>query len=345
MNAESYYILGLTGFISCIILFFFGKKAAISIGLVDAPGGRKNHQGAIPLIGGIVIVPVFAALMLYAGFQEVLPLYGLLGATFILLLMGLQDDRGHILPWVRFIIQIWVASFVVVECGVELTNLGNLFGFGDADLRWGSKIFSVVCLVLLMNAINMLDGVDGLLGCFLMAAFGWLVFAFWSVGGTQIAIAILLLLVPILAYLFFNARYPFHPKASIFLGDAGSLSLALLLGYFAILSAQNVGNDQILQPVSIIWIMTLPVVDTFAVFFVRVKQGRSPFDADRLHTHYKLIDHGFSSAKTTFLLFCFAIITGAVGVFAPRFGVPEYVLLYGWAIIWLGYTAHRLKHV
>lgn len=344
MLTESYYLLCLTAFVACIIFFFFGKKLAASIGLVDAPGGRKNHEGAIPLIGGIVIVPVFAVLTLYVGLQNFLPLYPLLTATAVLLLMGLQDDRAHILPWIRFIVQIWVASFVVVECGVELSNLGNLFGFGDAQLGWGSKIFSVVCLVLLMNAINMLDGVDGLLGSFLVAAFGWLAFAFWSVEEIEIASAILLLLIPITVFLMFNARYPFHGKASIFLGDAGSLSLALLLGYFAILSAQNVGDAEILQPVSIIWIMTLPIVDTFAVFFVRVKQGRSPFDADRLHTHYKLIDHGFSPAKTTLLLFCFAVITGAIGVFAPRFGVTEYVLLYGWSIIWLGYTAHRLKH-
>lgn len=344
MLIESYYLLALTGFVASIILIFFGKKIAFAIGLVDAPGGRKNHEGAIPLIGGIVIVPVFAVMTLYAGLQDVLPLYSLLAGVAVLLLMGFQDDRTHILPWVRFIVQIWVASFVVVECGVELSNLGNLFGFGDTELGGGSKIFSVVCLVLLMNAINMLDGVDGLLGSFLIVAFGWLAFVFWSMGQVEIAHTILLLLVPIIAFLMFNARYPFHSKASIFLGDAGSLSLALLLGYFAILSAQNVGADQILHPVSIIWIMTLPIVDTFAVFFVRVKQGRSPFDADRLHTHYKLIDYGFSPATTTFLLFFFAVMTGAIGVFAPRFGVPEYILLYGWSIIWLGYTAHRLKH-
>lgn len=348
MIVNSFFLLTITAFFTCLVLFFMGKKIAPLIGLVDKPdilsGGRKDHKGAIPLIGGIIIDPVFATLTLYAGFQSLLPLYPLFAAVSILLIMGLIDDRIHISPRIRFFLQIAVAIFVVLKCNVELTELGNLFGFGNVDLGWGSKIFSVTCLVLLMNAINMLDGVDGLVGSFLIAVLSWLAFVFYSAGHTETLWAILFLLTPVLAFLCFNARYPFHPKASIFLGDAGSLSLALLLGYFSILSAQEVGIDQILHPVSIIWLMTLPIVDTFAVFFVRVKQGRSPFSADRLHAHYKLIDHGFTPGQTTVILFLFAVLTGAIGVLAPYFGVPEYVLLYSWSVIWLGYTAHRLKN-
>jgi UDP-GlcNAc:undecaprenyl-phosphate GlcNAc-1-phosphate transferase len=332
------------GFIGAVLLLLMCRKLAIRAGLTDQPGGRKNHDGAIPLIGGLVIFPVFSILVLLSGFQNSLPFHELLAAALVLLIMGVMDDRFHIMPWIRFILQIWVATFVVVVCDAKLTNLGNLFGFGDADLAWGDEVFSITCLVLLMNAINMLDGVDGLVGSFMVAALGWLAFAFFQAGALTSFYAVLFLVMPIFGFLVFNGRYPFHHKASVFLGDAGSLSLALLLGYFAITAAKEVGEAQILSPVSIIWIMTLPIVDTFAVFFVRVKQGRSPFDADRLHAHYKLIDAGITPGKTTMILFFFSVITGAIGYYAPLYGVPEYVLLYSWSVIWLGYTYYRLKN-
>jgi len=352
MVLNDFTIASLVAFLASIFLFIAGKKLAPILGITDQPdiskGGRKDHEGAIPLIGGLIIIPVFAVLSIWSNVGDILPLYHLLFATFVLLAMGALDDRFGIMPWVRFIIQIWIAAFVVVECGAELTHLGNLFGFGEIETGWFGTIFSITCLVLLMNAINMLDGVDGLVGSTFIAMIGWLAFAMFQSGHMVFVWPMLFLMVPILAFLVFNGRYPFHHKASIFLGDAGSLSLALLLGYFAILSAQKVdaGNisGHILQPVSIIWIMTLPIVDTFAVFFVRVKQGRSPFDADRLHAHYKLIDSGMMPGKTTAILFLFSVITGAIGYFAPQFGVPDYALLYGWSVIWLGYTYYRLKN-
>ncbi len=164
MDFQYFIMLAAVGFFASLILFIVGKKIAPLVGLTDAPdiitGGRKNHEGSIPLIGGLVIIPVYTILVLYAGVQELLPLYWLMPAVILLLIVGVVDDRFHIMPWVRFIIQIWVAAFVVVECGAELTNLGNLFGFGAIEMGWFGKIFAVTCLVLLMNAINILDGVD-----------------------------------------------------------------------------------------------------------------------------------------------------------------------------------------
>jgi len=352
MTFSDFRIASSIAFAVCIFLFIVGKKFAPILGITDQPdiakGGRKDHEGSIPLIGGLIIIPVFSALTLWSGAQEFLPIYQLLLSCFILLIMGAIDDRFGIMPWVRFILQIWVAAFVVVECGAELTHLGNLFGFGEIKTGWFGTIFSITCLVLLMNALNMLDGVDGLVGSVLIAMLGWLAFAMYESGHLFFVWPMLFLIVTIVAFLVFNGRYPFHHIASIFLGDAGSLSLALLLGYFAILSAQKVEagdiSGHILQPVSIIWIMTLPIVDTFAVFFVRVKQGRSPFDADRLHAHYKLIDGGWTPGKTTAILFLFTVVTGAIGYYAPKFSVPDYALLYSWSVIWLGYTYYRLKH-
>lgn len=342
MDFTSYpYFAGL-GFVVTFVLFRIGIKYANKIGLIDKPGGRKTHEGAVPLIGGLVIIPVFAALVYSSGLQAQTFLAPLLGGIVLLLTIGALDDKFHIHPWARFIIQIWIACYVVIFCDANIGSLGNLFGFGEVELgEVFGKVFSVTCLVLLMNAINMLDGMDGLAGGFIVVVLGWLMLVAYMVGAMLPFWAMLFLIVPVLGFLLFNARYPFHKKASVFLGDAGSLSLALIVGWFAIQMAK--APDPMMPPVVIIWIMTLPIIDTFAIFFTRKRQGRSPFDADRLHVHYKIQDSGLAPKFVTPLLLVISIVTGGIGFIAIQIGVPEYVLLYSWSVVLLAYTYYRIK--
>ena len=347
MALSSLFILGFIGFLLSLVLFKIGIRLAHKIGLVDKPdqkGGRKNHENIIPLIGGLVIVPVFIFLCYIAKVPDSILIAPLFGGVILLLIIGALDDKFEILPWARFVVQIWVSCFIAIFCQAELTNLGNLFGFGDVELGWFGVAFTATCLVLLMNAINMLDGVDGLAGGFIAIAVGWFMFAAWQAGTLAFFAPLFLLLMPLLAFLCFNARHPWRKKASLFMGDAGSMSLALILGWFAITMAQAETPNQIFSPVVIIWIMTVPIVDTFAVFFTRMRQGRSAFDADRLHLHYRMIDSGLSPAKTTYIIWCIAIATGAIGYVSNQAGVPDFVLLYSWSAIWLGYAFYRIKN-
>ena len=344
MDISHLILIVSAGFFISLVLFWLGIKYADSLGLVDKPGGRKQHDGAIPLIGGLIIIPVFSVLAVTAHIHSLMLLLPLLGGVLLLLSIGALDDKFHIHPWVRFVIQIWVACYVVIFCSGEIENLGNLYGFGDVHLQWFAKPFSVICLVLLMNAINMLDGMDGLAGGFIAVALGWLMLAAYNVSFTVPFWAMMFLFVPLVAFLVFNARHPFRKKASVFLGDAGSLSLALLLGWFAIKMAQMPPPDQAIAPVVIIWIMTVPIMDTFAIFFTRMKQGRSPFEADRLHLHHKAIDYGMPPERATPLILLLAFVTGGIGYLGIKTGVPEYVLLYSWSAILGGYTYYRMKH-
>ncbi|MCI5060984.1 MAG: undecaprenyl/decaprenyl-phosphate alpha-N-acetylglucosaminyl 1-phosphate transferase [Alphaproteobacteria bacterium] len=340
--------LAIVGFIAALVLLYAGRNIALHFGLVDRPGGRKQHEGAVPLMGGLVILPVFALLTLISGLYAISPISYLIGGVLFLLSIGFLDDKFHIHAWVRFVIQIWVACYVVVFCDAALYNLGNLFGFGEVDMGPAGKPFAVVCLVLLMNAINMMDGLDGLAAGFVTIAIGWLALAAYNAGSLIQFSLMICLIAPLLAFLVFNARYPFHERASVFLGDGGSLALALLLGWLAISCAQipetsNV-EVQILSPVVIIWIMSVPIIDTFAIFFVRMKQGRSPFEADRLHLHHKILDSGIPAHWATPIIWGIAVVTGGIGYLASQMGVPDYILLYSWSALWLGYTAYRLKH-
>ena len=343
MTYSDFFVFALAGLWATIVLFKAGIYFAPQIGLVDKPGGRKTHEGAIPLIGGLVIVPVFAGLCYLTNLSDMLTLSPLFGGVALLLIMGAIDDKFHIHPWARFVIQIWLACYIVVFCQVDLENLGNLYGFGDVHLGWFGKIFAAVCLVLLMNAINMLDGVDGLAAGFIAVVAGWLMVAAYQSGADLYLKALIFFMIPIIGFLIFNARHPWRKKASVFLGDAGSLSLALIIGWFAIQMAKMNEPVDIFPAVTIIWIMTVPIMDTFAIFFTRKKQGRSPFDADRLHLHYKLIDAGYTPSQATWIILAIALVTGGIGYLGSHVGVPEYVLLYSWSAILLGYTYYRIK--
>ena len=344
MDNSELLLIAIAGFWATLLLFRVGVIYARKVGLIDRPGGRKKHDGRAALIGGLVIVPVFALMSLVAGIHSLMPLLPLLGGMFFLLIMGAIDDKFGIHPWARFVIQIWVACYVVIFCGAELENLGNLYGFGDVHLGWFGQAFSVTCLVLLMNAINMLDGVDGLAGGFFIVALGWLMLAAYDANFIVPLWAMVFLLIPVLGFLIFNARHPFRERAAVFLGDAGSLSLAIILGWFAIKMAQVNEPVNVLSPVVIIWIMTVPIMDTFAIFFTRMKQKRSPFEADRLHAHYKIIDSGRTPNQTTLIILAVALVTGGIGYFGIRAGIPEYVLLYSWSAILGGYTYYRIKN-
>ena len=348
MGFSHFTLLSIFGFVASIALIWLAKKNAPRIGLVDNPGGRKQHKGAIPLVGGMVIIPIFSFLIFIAGLYPVFSLGPLIGGVLFLLSIGFLDDKFHIHAWVRFVIQIWVACYVVIFCDAALYDLGDLFGWGAVQMGVMGKPFAVICLVLLMNAINMLDGMDGLAAGFVSVALVWLMTAAYQAGSIAYFWVLVFLLIPILAFLLFNARYPFNNKAQVFLGDAGSLSLALLLGWAAIKSAQvpeiSSGSLQILSPVVIIWIMSVPIIDTFAIFFVRVKQGRSPFEADRLHLHHKFLDHGIPVHWATVLIWGIAVVTGGIGYVGFHAGVPDYILLYSWSGLLVGYTYYRLKH-
>ncbi|MEM6812092.1 MAG: MraY family glycosyltransferase [Pseudomonadota bacterium] len=344
---DTYFlVLCAVGFVASYIIFLFGRPIAKKSGLVDRPGGRKTHEGVIPVIGGLVIITVFSVLIILSGITGNTYLKPLLGAVFAVLLMGFIDDRYQLKPWFRFVLQIFIACYVVIFCGAELTQLGNLFGLGTVWLGSFSKIFSAVCFVLLMNAMNMLDGMDGLAGGYIAIAMGWLLWVAHESGATEMAHAIIFLLIPLSVFLIFNARYPGHKRASVFLGDAGSLSLALIFGWFAIHSVISSELNpyimhQTMPPVFIIWLMSVPIIETFSIFFTRMKQGRSPFEADRLHLHYILKDSGWPPILITPFILSIAFITGGIGYYGAKAGVPDFILLYTWTALLLGVTYFR----
>lgn len=314
----------------CALAMRFGRVIARRTNLLDRPGGRKQHDGAIPLVGGLILVPSF---MICCGvyFLAVLgtiptPMLALFAAMGLLLVVGAVDDARGMSPWVKFGAQ-FLAAFITVYWGqAQLFQLGNLFNLGDVGLDFMSLPFSIIAVVLLVNAVNLMDGLDGLAGGCVFVMLGALAIAF---SGSAMVLPLFVLLAALCGFLFYNLRTPLHKRASVFLGDAGSLSLGLALAFFAI----HAGKFTVIhfQPISVAWILALPIYDTCAQFNRRVREGRHPFSPDRGHFHHHFIDAGYGGGQATARIMVVTALFCAFGLYAPLAGIP-YVLM---SVLWI----------
>lgn len=337
-------IFSVMAFVAVVVLIPLAIRLAPVLKLVDAPDGpegRKQHEGDIPLIGGLIIFPVFIVCAILAGFSVDThwPLYAGIG---VLLATGAVDDKFHIHPWVKFFMQFVAAALVIIAGGARIYQLGDLFGLGAFGLDFMWLPFSFAAVVLLINAVNLMDGLDGLSSGYCAVALSWIAAGFYMSGeiaGFQI---VAILLAAIFGFLIYNMRHPFRKKASLFLGDAGSLSLGLCLAWFAI-HAANDSSMPALAPMSVAWVLAIPIMDTCAQFYRRARLGRHPFSPDRGHFHHHFVHAGMSDARAVALILSLAFLTGAYGVLGIKFGLPQVVITVTWIVCILAHMAYSNK--
>jgi UDP-GlcNAc:undecaprenyl-phosphate/decaprenyl-phosphate GlcNAc-1-phosphate transferase len=328
------YIFPIVAFALTALALWAGRHIALRFGFADKPGGRKQHHAPVPPIGGLAILPVFVAVSWLAGMDTIVP-WPLAAGIASLLLMGAIDDARTVPPMIKFTIMVWTACFVVIFGEAQIADVGNLFGMGTVKLEIMSKPFTIMCLVLLMNSLNMMDGVDGLAGGF-CALVVLAMLAVLAPGGAYF-LTLTILLGALAGFLLFNMRAPWRKSASIFLGDAGSLCLGLLIGWFAIRLTQR-GAAAPLQPATVIWIIALPVMDAFALFIARSVRGLHPFHADRTHLHHRLQDAGLSPGKTTAIMLGIILVMALTGFTAQYFHVPPVIMFVLWMILFIIHT-------
>ncbi len=323
-------------FALCALALWLGRRGALALGYADCPGGRKTHDAPVPPIGGLAVIPVFIGVSVLAGYTAYLTMPLLIGLL-IILGMGAVDDARPIRPFVKLALMVWTACYVVIFGETQVGQLGDIFGFGMVEVGFLSKGFSIMCLVLLMNSINMMDGVDGLAGGFCALFTVWLMAA-CAVSGQWMAFGVLSVLMGcLLAFLVFNARAPWRKSASVFLGDAGALALGLLLGWFAIHLGQ--GNGAVARPMVIVWVIAVPVMDAFGLFIARSIAGQHPFYPDRRHLHHRFLDCGVSPGLTTVMMLGLTAMCAGVASLAQALAVPDYILFYGWMVLFAAHTA------
>lgn len=316
------------------------RRLAIARDFVDRPGGRKQHEEPVPPIGGLVIFPVFALMILIGG-GDIVQFWPYFSALALLLGIGYIDDRRQVPAKLKFLIHFTAAFLVVIPGGAVLHDLGDLFGNGPFELGWFAIPFSVACVVYMINAINMMDGIDGLGGGIGLVILGWMMIACAGAGDVY-GLALTGTLAGALGgFLLYNMRHPWRSRACIFLGDAGSMALGLTIAWLAIGLVQQ--PDPALVPISVAWILAVPIVDAFGLFAMRIYERRHPFDADRRHLHHHFIHAGFTPAQTTAWILGWAILLGGFGYGAVLVGVPQAILTWTWIALWIGHAVMTMK--
>ncbi len=308
-NAAALLTLLMAAVITAVVVPLV-RRLGLRFGLTDTPDPRKQHSTPMVRLGGIGIVVGFSMALAitwgFGGFAE-LPMakdqliWTTLGGSLCFFLVGLADDLFALSPFPRLAIQLAVAMAVWsqgVRIGtIELAALGGQ----PAVLvlpQWLSLLGTVLWLVGITNAINWLDGLDGLAaGVSGIAAFGLLSVSF-SLDQAAAGLLAAALAGACLGFL----RHNFNP-ARIFMGDGGSYFLGFALAAVSIVGpAKGITSVSLLLPLVI---LSLPLADMSAVIFGRVRQGRSPFYPDRRHLHHRLLRAGFSHRRTVLLIYAF----------------------------------------
>lgn len=340
-------------FLTSFIVVLYSTPALIKVAvlkrLIDSPSEeRKIHKRSIPTIGGIIIYAgtLFAYALWYDVedriyydkiFKSVTEFKLIIATSLILFFVGVKDDIIGTAPVKKLFAHIVVALILVLMGDIRITGLHGIFGVHDIPY-WGSVFISIFTYVVVVNAFNLIDGVDGLaagVGFLSCCAFGiWFIFAN-EFGYAALSFS---LAGALTGFLIFN----FSP-AKIFMGDSGSLIIGMFICVLAIKMIEYPINqlDQfwvhISKPVYAISALAYPLIDTLRVFIIRALKGQSPFNADRNHIHHKLIDCKFSHIKTVLVIYSFSVITIGASILTYFFNSPTYSLLtvVGIAVIFL----------
>ena len=293
-------------FIAGSLLYPILIRLSIKLKYTDKPNARKLHKAPIPVVGGIgIAILVVLALIFVSDIKAFAVKHlELIIALFVLAITGMVDDKVSISAKLKFAIQI-LCAFAVAHSGIRITSFHGLLGVKEisVELQYFVTVFIVAGVT---NSINLLDGIDGLVGSFtiinlmVLITFGmylreysWVMF-FAVIAGALIAFI----------------RYNWMP-AKMFLGDAGSLFLGFLMsvgGIYLLNKSLTFTPDahiQYLLPIILIACFMIPVIDTLRVFIGRVHKGKSPFSPDRTHLHHKLIKlinlHNIATIKIVYL--------------------------------------------
>ena len=299
------------------------KPVAYWAQLVDKPGGRKQHDGLIPLIGGISIyISVVITTLFLLDQPTFVRLFLLAGG--LIVFMGMVDDRYDLSARLRLVAQILICSIFAYGLDVRIESFGNLIGFGDLDAGIFSYPLTILSLMGAMNAFNMLDGIDGLVGSIAMVAFMGLMALFGASGDLNMQLLCMAFIGATAAFLIFNiwGRPTRRNFKKVFMGDAGSMFLGLSIGVLLIKGSQ--GSGAAFSPITALWLVLLPMTDMFTIMYRRIRRGRSPMAPDRTHIHHILMRAGFSKQNTLHIMVLVQSAFVVLGIFLVQKGASEF---------------------
>jgi UDP-GlcNAc:undecaprenyl-phosphate/decaprenyl-phosphate GlcNAc-1-phosphate transferase len=333
-----------------IFLIHYFRPIAFRVGLVDKSSDRKGDVRPIPLIGGIAI---FIGLMLTSflfssSLQEYRLLFFALG---ILVLVGILDDFREISPLAKSLAQIAAASVLVLADDQVIYFIGDIFGTSSdgaavktQGLGWLAEPLTIFSIVALINIVNFIDGHDGLAGILSLVtvvAIGFLII----VGGQAVHSELVWVVAALLmAFLCFNLPMRFTTNRRVYLGDAGSMFLGLVLAFLLIdLSQPELSVDAdwktiVIPATCVPWLLGIPLVDGISVIIRRLMTGRSPVVADLDHIHHHLNLLGWKSVRILLAITFFHLVLVGTGIFYVVSGVSDPVVFWSFLALLFFYV-------
>ncbi len=294
-------ILLITIFIFTTVFIIFLMKYAEKIGLVDIPNERSMHDKSIARGAGLAFVSsVFLTLFLF-DFAYLMKYYYIYLAIAIVFIAGLWDDYRNISPKIKFIF-IFFSSVLLYLNDIAIFDVGTYFGYEFVLPSWFVFPFTFFAIAGYTNALNLMDGLDGLASSISLVIF----LAFLAIGlehNDELLITLSsFFIAALVAFLLFN----WNP-AKIFMGDSGSLALGMVVVILSIKALEYI------TPASVLFIIALPILDTFIVMTRRIQRGISPFKADKNHMHHFLYNVKGDVKYTVMILVMMQMVFSLIG--------------------------------
>ena len=318
---------------------YIGIKFLISkakeFGLVDKPNSRSIHSSPIPRGAGIIftISPLLVLMLFHA--KEMISYIGIILALLVVIALGVYDDKNGSSPLFKFIV-IAFATLTLWQGGLLINHIGLYFG-KDVTLGFLAIPFTYFAVSGFTNAMNLIDGLDGLAGSIALLMLGVLLGIGLYHNDKMLIYFSALFIAGLIVFLYFN-WYP----ASIFMGDSGSLSLGFLI------SALSIKALEYIPTVSVLYLGAIPILDTLVAMFRRKLNGRSATKPDKCHFHHLLLRRFQSVPKSVLILIFIQIPFTVVGLLIPKQIEQGYFLLgfFGFialGLIWVNYMIKREK--
>jgi UDP-GlcNAc:undecaprenyl-phosphate GlcNAc-1-phosphate transferase len=322
--------------IAALLITRISVSVGARAGLLDGPSERKQHQGKVPLTGGI---GVFLTILFGTFVLGIAPYtYPMLLIACAVFLIGVFDDARHINAGARLLLEFASGILLATFGNIAITNVGNLLALGDIPLLLLTIPLSALAVAGLSNAYNMIDGIDGLAASTI--ALPLLVLYLLALQtGHPMADAVLLMLVPLAVFLLFNLGPNNRLIPKMFLGDAGSVTLGFLVTASLVFFSQ--GDRALIKPVTALWLVTLPLMDMLATMLRRARRGHSLVRADRSHLHHTLMDRGLGRRQTLLLMVGYAALCAILGLLLEH--IPEYLSLLCYFLLFCGHCWYVIR--
>lgn len=341
----SLFITGLI--IPKILLIAFRKN------LFDEVNERKIHHGKVPRLGGIAFVPsiIFSFAFVLglsllpqtSDFMPEMPFFqkraisfGLCGLM-LLYLVGVADDLVGVLYRAKFVLQIIVACFLVLG-GVWINNLHGFCGVEQWPDLCGCMLTMLVC-VFFVNAVNLIDGIDGLASGLSSVALIFYGVVFALGGDIYNAMISFATLATLMQFFYYNVFGRTKNGKKIFMGDTGALCIGFILTYLSVIIARKPAMTYLdANPIVCAFApMLVPCLDVLRVFFNRIRNGVSPFQPDKTHIHHKLLQLGMSTPRAMVSILLISVFFVVVNVGLSRYVNPAILMVFD-VVVWLLYS-------